>query len=149
MYLFNTPTVAALSLFFCAASVSAADIQIKVVNKSETEGLFAFEPTFVKADANDTLVFVMTDPGHNTRSLLTPSGAEPWKSPYDKEFRVKLSKEGVYLYACEAHKRMGMVGVVQVGKADNLEEAKKTAAEESSAMAMNKDRFSKALDKVK
>ncbi|MBI4937163.1 MAG: pseudoazurin [Nitrosomonadales bacterium] len=149
MYRINIPIIAALSLFLCAASASAADIQIKVVNKSETEGLFAFEPTFVKADVNDTLVFVMVDPGHNTRSLLVPSGAASWRSPYDKEFRVKLDKEGVYLYACEAHKRMGMIGVVQVGNAGSLEEAKKIVADESASMAMNKDRFAKALDKVK
>ena len=44
---------------------------------------------------------------------------------------------------------MGMVGVVQVGKAGNLEEAKKKAAEESATMPMNKDRFAKMLEKVK
>ncbi len=149
MSIFNTPTVAALSLLFCAASASAADIQIKMMDKSDAEGLMAFEPTFVKANVNDTLVFIPVGSGHNTRSLLAPPGAEPWKSAYDKEFRVKLDKEGVYLYACEAHKRMGMAGVVQVGNAGNLEEVKKKAAEESAVMAMNKDRLSKALDKVK
>ena len=44
---------------------------------------------------------------------------------------------------------MGMVGVVQVGKAVNLEEAKKKAAEASATMVMNKDRFTKALEQAK
>ena len=43
---------------------------------------------------------------------------------------------------------MGMVGVVQVGKAVNLEEARKKAVEESARFIMNKDRFTKALEQV-
>ena len=148
MYLLIARTLAVLGLFFCAALAHAADIQIKMLNKSDTDGLFAFEPTYVKASVNDTLVFIPTDPSHNTLSLLVPSGAQPWRSPYDKEFRVKLDKEGVYLYACDAHKKMGMVGIVQVGNAANLDEARKKVAEESAAMLMNKDRFTKAFDKV-
>ena len=148
MHSLNIRTFAAFGLFLSATLANAADIQIKMTDKSETDGLFAFEPTYVKASVNDTLVFIPTDPAHNTLSLLVPSGAQPWRSPYDKEFRVKLDKEGVYLYACDAHKKMGMVGIVQVGNAANLDEAKKKVAEESAAMLMNKDRFTKALDKV-
>lgn len=148
MYPLKTQIIAALSLVLCAISANAADIQIKMLDSSPTEGIFVFEPGFVKADINDTIVFIPTNPGHNSRSLLVPPDAQTWKSPYNKEFRVKLEKEGVYLYVCDAHKNMGMVGVVQVGKAVNLEEARKKASEESSAMAMNKNRFAKALDQV-
>lgn len=148
MHSFITRTIAAFGLFFLAAFASATDIHIKMLNKSESEGLFVFEPAYVRANVNDTLVFIPTDIGHNTLSLLVTSGAQSWRSPYDKEFRVKLDKEGVYLYACDAHKKMGMVGVVQVGKPGNLDEARKKAADEGAAMLMNKDRFTKALDKV-
>jgi pseudoazurin len=144
----KTQIVAVLGLMLCAASVGAADIEIRMLDKSETEGMLAFEPSFVKANLNDTLVFIPVNPGHNTSSLLIPAKAEGWKGQYDKETRVKLEKEGVYLYVCDSHKPMGMVGVVQVGKAVNLEEAKKKAAEESARMVMNKDRFTKALEKV-
>lgn len=142
---------AALSLALCAASANAADIEIKMTDSSPAEGLLAFEPGFVKADVNDTIVFSSVIAGnnsHNSRSLLVPSGAQPWKSPFNKEFRVKLEKEGIYLYVCDSHKNMGMVGVVQVGKAVNLEEASKKAAEETATMVLGKDRFAKALDKV-
>lgn len=149
MYTLKTQTIAALSLVLCAVSANAADIQVKMLDNSATEGLFSFEPSFVKADVNDTIVFIPTNQAHNTSSMLIPSGAQAWKSPYNKEVRVKLEKEGVYLYSCDAHKKMGMVGVVQVGKAVNLEEAKKKVAEESVTMVMNKDRFTKAIEKVK
>ena len=145
----NSRIIAILSFALCAISANAADIEIKMISNSKTEGLFVFEPSFVKVDVNDTIVFIAADPGHNSRSLLVPSDAQAWKSPFNKEFRVTLEKEGVYLYNCDAHKNMGMVGVVQVGKAVNLEEAKKKASEESAAMSMNKDRFAKALDQVK
>lgn len=140
--------IAALSLALCATSANADDIQVKMIDNSPTEGLLAFEPGFVKANVNDTIVFNSVIAGHNSHSLLVPSGAQPWKSPFDKEFRVKLEKEGIYLYGCDTHKKMGMVGVVQVGNAVNLEEARKKAAEESSTMLLSKDRFAKALDKV-
>ena len=140
--------IAALSFVLCATSVNAADIQVRLIDKSTTEGMLVFEPGFVKADVNDTIVFTNVSAGHNSHSLLVPAGSQPWQSPFDKEFRVKLEKEGVYLYGCDAHKKMGMVGVVQVGKTVNLDEARKKAPEESAAMLMNKDRFAKALDKV-
>lgn len=147
MYSFITH-VAALCLFFFAAFANAADIRIKMLNKSESGGLFVFEPAYIKANVNDTLIFIPTDIGHNTFSLLVTSGAQSWRSPYDKEFRVTLDKEGVYLYACDAHKKMGMVGIVLVGKASNMNDAKMKVAEESASMLMNKDRFTKLLDKV-
>jgi pseudoazurin len=137
-----------LCLFLFATTVYAADIQVKLIDKSATEGMLAFEPGFVKAEVNDTIVFTNVSVGHNSHSLLVPTGAQPWKGSFDKEFRVKLEKEGIYLYGCDAHKNMGMVGVVQVGNAINLDEARKKASEESATMLMNKDRFTKALDKV-
>ena len=52
------------------------------------------------------------------------------------------------LYGCEAHLRMGMVGVVQVGQALNLDAAKKAAAAASVQFVMNKGRFDSALAQV-
>ena len=43
---------------------------------------------------------------------------------------------------------MGMVGVVQVGKAVNLEQAKSVAAKESARFVLNKDRFDKELAQI-
>lgn len=148
MCLLKSRIIAVLSLVLCATSASAADIEIKMLASSPTGGILTFEPSFIKANINDTIVFIPTTPAHNSRSLLVPPDAQGWKGPYNKEFRVTLEKEGVYLYACDAHKNMGMVGVIQVGKAINLEEAKKKATEESASMALNKDRFAKALDQV-
>ncbi len=141
-------TLLLASLMLAAFPVSAAEIEVRMLDRSETEGLYAFEPSFVKAEVGDTLVFNPVSKGHNTVSLLIPDGAKPWKGANNEAVRVKLDKEGVYLYVCYMHERMGMVGVIQVGKPANLEEAKKTVTEKSAKFVMNKDRFSKALAKV-
>jgi hypothetical protein len=43
----------------------------------------------------------------------------------DEEVSVTLDGEGVYIYACDPHKVMAMAGVIQVGKATNLGDARK------------------------
>ena len=53
------------------------------------------------------------------------------------------------MYQCDPHKPMAMVGVIQVGKATNLDEAKKEAANYGKSLAMNKDRLTKYLDQAK
>jgi len=141
--------IAVLSLVLCAASVYAAEIQIKLLDKSPNGDMLVYSPGFVKAEVNDTVVFTNISAGHNTHSLLVPPGAQSWQSQFDKEFRVKLEKEGVYLYGCDAHKRMGMVGVIQVGEAVNLDAARNKVSEESASMVMNKDRFARELENVK
>ena len=140
-------------LLLAAASLAltpayAADIEVRMLDRSEAEGLYAFEPSYVKAEIGDTVVFKPVSKGHNTESLLIPGGAKPWKGANNEEVRVKLDKEGVYLYACYMHKMMGMTGVIQVGKPSNLDDAKQKVAETSAKFVMNKDRFTKALAKV-
>ena len=131
-----------------ATGAFAAEHQIKMLNSGK-DGIMVFEPGFVKAAKGDTLKFIKTDPAHNSSSFFTPKGASAWKGKMDEEIVVKLDAEGVYMYQCDPHKPMAMVGVVQVGKAVNLEDAKKEAATYSSSLAMNKDRLSKYLDQAK
>jgi hypothetical protein len=67
----------------------------------------------------------------------------------DEEIAVKLEHEGVYVYVCDPHKVMAMAGVIQVGKAGNLEDARKESEKLSKTFVMNKDRLAKTLDQVK
>ncbi|MGB4118317.1 MAG: pseudoazurin [Polaromonas sp.] len=109
----------------------------------------AFEPGFVRAAKGDTVKFIKTDASHNSTSFFAPKGAKGWKGKMDEEIVVTLTEEGVYMYQCDPHKPMAMVGVIQVGKATNLDDAKKEAATYSKSLAMNKDRLTKYLDQVK
>lgn len=132
-----------------AAPASAAEHVINMLNQGK-EGTMTFEPSYVRAAVGDTVVFKPTQAGaHYPASLALPAGAKPWRGEVDKEFRVKLEKEGVYAYVCEPHKIMGMVGVIQAGKPVNLAAVREVTTKEQTTWAMNKDRFDKALAQVK
>lgn len=131
-----------------ATGAFAAEHQVKMVNNGK-DGIMVFEPGFIKAAKGDTVKFIKTDAAHNSTSFFAPKGAKGWKGQMDEEIVVKLDEEGVYMYQCDPHKSMAMVGVIQVGKATNLDEAKKEAATYSKSLAMNKDRLTKYLDQVK
>ena len=128
--------------------VFAAEHQIKMVNSGK-DGIMAFEPGFIKVAKGDTVKFIKTDPSHNSASFFTPKGAPAWMGKMDEEIVVKLDNEGVYMYQCDPHKSMAMVGVIQVGKPVNLDDAKKETANYSKTLVMNKDRLTKYLDQVK
>ncbi len=132
-----------------APAAWAADHVVKMLNNGKA-GAMVFEPAYLKVAVGDVVTFSPVEKAaHNSASLLTPSGAAAWKGVADTEVKVRIDKEGVYLYACEPHKVMGMVGVIQAGKPVNLAAAKAAAAKEQAAFAMNKDRFDQALAQVK
>ena len=133
---------------FLTAGAFAAEHQIKMLNSGK-DGIMVFEPGFVQAAKGDTVKFIKTDASHNSTSFFTPKGAKGWKGKPDEEIVVTLTEEGIYMYQCDPHKPMAMVGVIQVGKATNLDEAKKEATNYSKSLSMNKDRLTKYLDQAK
>jgi pseudoazurin len=129
---------------------AAADVHVKMLTKGSDGQALVFEPLFVKVKVGDTVIYTPTEKaGHTSVSLLVPAGAKPWKAVADTEIKVKIEKPGIYLVECDVHKSLGMVNVIQAGKAVNLDEAKKKAAEESAKMVVGKDRYEKALAMVK
>ncbi len=139
-----------LCLFGLTQIAAAAEITVKMLTSGPDKTTLVFDPMYVKAAVGDTVTFQPMDKmGHTSMSVFTPDGVTPWKAAANAEVKVTLSKEGVYLVACEVHKMMGMVAVLQAGKPVNLAEARKKAAEESAKMATNKDRFTKLLAMVK
>jgi len=128
----------------------AAEFTVKMLTNGPDKTTLVFDPMYLKAAVGDTVTFQPVDKlGHTSMSILTPGGANSWKATPNNAVKVTLDKEGVYLVACEVHKMMGMVAVLQAGKPVNLADAKKKAAEESAKMATNKDRFNKLLAMVK
>ena len=128
--------------------ILAADHEVKMLNMG-ADGMMAFEPGYLDVAVGDTVKFVATDPGHNTASTIMPGGGASWKGTIDEEVSVKMDTEGVYVYQCDPHLVMAMVGVVQVGKAANLSEAQKAAKDISSKFTMNNDRLDKYMAQVK
>lgn len=117
--------VAALAAILAAGAASAADHQIQMLNKGE-KGAMVFQPAFVAAAPGDTVTFVPTDKSHNAEIVkdMLPDGAEPFKGKMNEQITVTLGAEGLYGVKCAPHYGMGMVALIAVGKAVNLEQAK-------------------------
>lgn len=135
------------ALAFCAPGL-AAEHTVKMLN-SGADGVMVFEPAYLKVAPGDTVVFEATTPAHNSVAFHVPAGAQPWSGAMSQTVRVTLEQEGVYLYKCEPHVPLGMVGVIQVGKPANLAEAKAAAEAFKPAVAVNKERLDRYLGQVK
>jgi hypothetical protein len=66
-----------------------------------------------------------------------------------EKFSHTFDTKGVYLYKCTPHFALGMLGVIQVGAAENLSKVKKDWSDISSGVVMNKERVSAYLSQVK
>ncbi len=137
------------SALMLTASAHAAEHVIKMLDTGADGNIMVFEPAFIKVNKGDTIKFISTDPGHNNISRHIPDGAKNWKGEVSHDVTITVDKEGVYLYECDLHKFLGMVGVVQVGEAKNLAAAKSAADKLTAGMAMGADRMAKYLANVK
>jgi len=130
-----------------AVHVNAANFVVKELNTGPG-GTFVFDPTFLHVQPGDTVTFEATDLGHNSKSVLVPTGAKPWESEISKSLTITLSQPGVYIYECVPHNLFGMVGVIQVGAAVNKAEADKQAQAMEKKQIMNQGRISQTMSKI-
>ena len=112
----------AAALALVGGAAVAETIEVHMLNRGE-QGAMVFEPAFVQAQPGDVIHFVPTDPGHNVASIdeMLPEGAEPFAGDIGKEFDLTVTAEGLYGIKCVPHAGMGMVGLIQVGAASNLD----------------------------
>ncbi|MBR9892017.1 pseudoazurin [Salipiger bermudensis] len=134
----------AATLAVTATVAGAETVEIKMLNRGEA-GAMVFEPAFVKVEAGDVIKFVPTDKGHNAESIdgMLPDGVEAFKSKMNKEFELTTTAEGVYGIKCTPHYAMGMVALIQVGDAVNLD-----AAAGVKQRGKSKDRMAELLEQV-
>lgn len=112
-------------VFACTAAVAQAEtFEVKMLNKGEA-GAMVFEPAYVKAMPGDVIHFIATDKGHNVESIkgMLPEGSESFKSKFNVDYELTVDAEGLYGIKCTPHYGMGMVALIQVGDAVNLEAA--------------------------
>ena len=122
---------------------------VKMLNSGEG-GQMIFEPAVLKVSLGDTIHFKATDAAHNSVSMdgMIPSGAADWAGKLSQDISVVLDSEGVYVYQCDPHVMMAMIGVIQVGEAVNLEDIKMAAADKKSAFMMNSERLDNYLSQL-
>lgn len=107
-----------------ATAATAETFEVKMLNRGEA-GVMVFEPAFVKAAPGDVIHFLPTDKGHNVESIdgMLPDGVEGFKTKFNDAFELTVDAQGVYGIKCTPHYAMGMVAVIQVGDAVNLDRA--------------------------
>jgi pseudoazurin len=112
----------AVMLLVATSPVAAANYEVHMLNQGEA-GTMVFEPALTVITPGDTVTFVPTDKGHNAESIkdILPEGAEPFKGGVSKEVAVSFTVPGVYGIKCAPHLGMGMVALVVVGEAPNLD----------------------------
>jgi len=109
-------------------SATAADFEVKMLNKGSDGQPMVFEPAFLRVQPGDTVRFVPTDKGHDAETIpgMLPEGAQPFKGKMSQEITVTFEKPGLYGYRCIPHFGMGMVGLIEVGNnTANLDAARK------------------------
>ena len=122
---------------------------VKMLNSGDG-GQMIFEPAVIKVSVGDTIHFKATDAAHNSVSIdgMIPTGAASWASQLSQDISITLDTEGVYVYQCDPHVIMAMVGVIQVGEAVNMEEVKNAASSYGSNFLMNTDRLQNYLNQL-
>lgn len=109
-----------------AASASAADFEVKMLNKG-LDGAMVFEPSALTIAPGDTVTFLATDKSHNAETIpgLIPDGADAFRGKLNESVKVTFDVPGAYAIKCAPHVAMGMVALVLVGDAPvNLEAIK-------------------------
>ena len=122
---------------------------VKMLNSGDG-GQMIFEPAVIKVSVGDTIHFKAIDAAHNSVSVdgMVPSGAVSWASQLSQDISVTLDTEGVYVYQCDPHLIMAMVGVIQVGEAVNIDDIRNSASSYSANFLMNNDRLQSYLNQL-
>ena len=122
---------------------------VNMLNSGEG-GQMIFEPAVIKVSKGDTIHFKLIDMAHNSASIdgMIPTGAAPWAGELNKDISVTLDTEGVYVYQCDPHVMMAMIGVIQVGEAVNINEIKEASKNLKGSFVMNSERIDSYLSQL-
>ena len=112
---------------------------IKMLNSGEG-GQMIFEPAVIKVSKGDTI--------HVKAEGMVPAGAKSWAGEMNSDISVTLDTEGVYVYQCDPHVMMAMIGVIQVGEAVNMNEIKEASQKLKPSFVMNSERIDNYLNQL-
>tara|TARA_B100000927_G_scaffold273495_1_gene251970 strand:+ start:291 stop:731 length:441 start_codon:yes stop_codon:yes gene_type:complete len=138
--------LSAIIATMAAISVTAAEHTVQMKNQGST-GIMVFEPAVLKVAVGDTVTFQPSDMGHNSQSIpsMSPAGAKGWTGGINQAVSVTIETEGVYIYKCQPHLALGMIGVVVAGEATNIEAINAKVPAMEKALLSNKGRLREYL----
>ncbi|QBF83277.1 pseudoazurin [Shewanella maritima] len=140
-------TAGALALTL-STNAFAAEHEVKLLTADAAGQTMIMEPGYLKIAKGDTIKFTPADPTHNVESMVIPEGAEAFNGPMGQPFSVTFNNEGVYLYKCTPHFVMGMLGVIQVDNAVNIDDVKQQWTTIEPGVMMNKERIAQYLEQA-
>ena len=79
---------------------------------------------------------------------MLPDGAVAWAGAMNADISVTLDTEGIYVYQCDPHAMMAMIGVIQVGEATNMDDIKQASNSYKSSFIMNTNRIDDYLNQL-
>ena len=122
---------------------------IKMLNSGEG-GQMIFEPSVIKVSKGDTIHFKASDMSHNSASIdgMVPDGANSWSGQMNMDISITLDTEGIYVYQCDPHVMMAMIGVIQVGEPTNIDQIKDASSTLKSSFVMNSERIDNYLNQL-
>lgn len=134
-------------LFLLSTSLFAETLVVKVFDNKGEQGM-VFEPFLLKAQVGDTVEFHSDSRGHVTQSVFVPKGANSWVGSPDRPVSTVLNKEGVYIYECIYHGKLGMVGAIVAGNAVNLKLAKRFYSQYREKLIVHQKRTDGIIDSI-
>lgn len=137
-------------LLMLLSSLTTGEEHTVLMKNSGADGVMVFEPAVLYVNLGDVIHFEPTDYAHNSESIesLKPEGSVNWQGKLSKKVSVTIDKEGIYVYQCEPHLVMAMVGVIVAGEPHNLEDVKARSAMLSEKFVMNKQRLDDYLNQI-
>lgn len=138
--------LSAIIATMAAISATAAEHTVQMKNQGST-GIMVFEPAVLKVAVGDTVTFQPSDMGHNSQSIpsMSPAGAKGWTGGINQSVSVTIDTEGVYIYKCQPHLALGMIGVVVAGEATNIDAINAKVPAMEKALLSNKGRLREYL----
>lgn len=120
--------------------LTAKEYQVKLLTANTSGQTMIMEPAFLKISLGDSVRFIPSDATHNAESVLIPKGATAFNTPMGRSTLVEFNQEGAFLYKCTPHFALGMVGLIQVGKAVNMPEINTHWQSIKAGVVMNQER---------
>ena len=125
-------------------NLEAKNYEVKMLDLDSKNQTMIFEPAVLHIEVGDSVTFVPTP-----KSVIVPKGASKFESKLDEKATFTFEKEGVYLYECPPHRMMNMLGFIQVGKAENLEQIKNAVPKLEKRAMMNQGRLEAYVKELK
>jgi pseudoazurin len=128
--------------------VAAKQHQVKLLTADASGQTMIMQPDFLQIAVGDSVEFIPSDVTHNAQSIVSPNGAKAFNTAMGQTVVIKFDQEGAYLYKCTPHFALGMLGVVQVGKAVNKTDVSAQWDALQAGVVMNKERVAATLAKM-